>query len=1018
MKIAVYTIALNEEKHVKQWFESAKEADLILIADTGSSDKTRFIAKSLGIDVHSISVDPWRFDVARNASLALIPGDFDICIQLDMDEVLSPGWRAKVEEAFIKGNFWPTYKQVTARNPDGSIKSAFDYFKIHPRKGFIWKYPIHEVITPIDGSSHSREQIDVEVDHLQDHTKNRNSYLHLLELAVKESPNDWRMNHYLNREYFYKQDWVKVISTAYQCDEITGGWDIERSSTYIYASEAAHHLGFRPLAKYWAEKATLVAPAFFESWHWRAHIAHLYEEWQDCFDFASKRLSLSRQSHHLVKPEIWEWWGYDLIALSSHRLGLHEDAVKYGKIAADAAPSIDRLRTNLEFYYKVLQESGSVREIPSANKNENLISLITPTRNREDHLASQYSRLLKQTHTKWEWLILDDSATPSPFGVNCKDPRVKYQHLKSTSILTIGEKRNMLIEKASGDWIAHIDDDDIYTESYLAQILNYAKINDLELTYLNTWHFVNEKNEIGRYSSSAVLPTIEGWGFTYLYKKEVGEQLKFPANNWEDHFWFQDVIKKYKYSGIDDEEGIVIKFVHSENTSNFPWQLTSKNVGVAVHNKLLELFNPATRILRGGFNIISIGESRNENKEKLRAQLSSLKEIPAKSFDGRDAEDIANFKDLYPELDTNLYLSKRWIQTQEKRRDGEIGCWISNYHLWRMVLEEFNKESREYDWLLILEDDAMLPEDFDLDKIVSLLCDADILLLGVSGAIGYIISGKGARHLVDQAWTGKGFLSRPVDEYLFELIRWGHATDVRIGRLPCIRQVSHFKSVINEGISDNQLSQSNILSNESLINKFIEMQKLIRPSLSIEVGAHEATFSKKMHEITENVWAFEASPYVFEHFYPISGVNYINKAISNVKGKVDFEIQGERDFKTGNNSILKRNEDKKYSYVEIDAVTLNDTFKNEKNICLWIDCEGANEQVLTGASNILKNVSSIFIEVEEVEYWKGQWLFNDVESYLLENGFILFARGESEYNNKQYNCIFIKKELEAKFRDI
>ena len=54
MKIAVYTIALNEEKHVKRWFESAKDADLLLIADTGSTDKTRFNAKSLGVVVHEI----------------------------------------------------------------------------------------------------------------------------------------------------------------------------------------------------------------------------------------------------------------------------------------------------------------------------------------------------------------------------------------------------------------------------------------------------------------------------------------------------------------------------------------------------------------------------------------------------------------------------------------------------------------------------------------------------------------------------------------------------------------------------------------------------------------------------------------------------------------------------------------------------------------------------------------------------------------------------------------------------
>ncbi len=40
MKIAVYAIALNEEKHVMQWLEATKDADVRLVADTGSTDQT------------------------------------------------------------------------------------------------------------------------------------------------------------------------------------------------------------------------------------------------------------------------------------------------------------------------------------------------------------------------------------------------------------------------------------------------------------------------------------------------------------------------------------------------------------------------------------------------------------------------------------------------------------------------------------------------------------------------------------------------------------------------------------------------------------------------------------------------------------------------------------------------------------------------------------------------------------------------------------------------------------------
>ena len=103
MKICVYTITKNEEKFIKRWAESAKDADLLLIADTGSDDDTVKIAKENGVAVHEICITPWRFDHARNASIALIPKDIDVCICLDADEIMEPGWREEIERVWVPG---------------------------------------------------------------------------------------------------------------------------------------------------------------------------------------------------------------------------------------------------------------------------------------------------------------------------------------------------------------------------------------------------------------------------------------------------------------------------------------------------------------------------------------------------------------------------------------------------------------------------------------------------------------------------------------------------------------------------------------------------------------------------------------------------------------------------------------------------------------------------------------------------------------------------------------------------
>ena len=93
MKIAVATIAKNEEQFVQRWAESCTDADYRFILDTGSTDKTLHeIILNDTINWEQKEFTPWRFDHARNHALALIPRDIDYVIWLDMDEVLQPGW--------------------------------------------------------------------------------------------------------------------------------------------------------------------------------------------------------------------------------------------------------------------------------------------------------------------------------------------------------------------------------------------------------------------------------------------------------------------------------------------------------------------------------------------------------------------------------------------------------------------------------------------------------------------------------------------------------------------------------------------------------------------------------------------------------------------------------------------------------------------------------------------------------------------------------------------------------------
>jgi len=58
LKICVYAISKNEEQFVERWANSAKEADLLLIADTGSTDGMVELSRKNGVVVHDICITP------------------------------------------------------------------------------------------------------------------------------------------------------------------------------------------------------------------------------------------------------------------------------------------------------------------------------------------------------------------------------------------------------------------------------------------------------------------------------------------------------------------------------------------------------------------------------------------------------------------------------------------------------------------------------------------------------------------------------------------------------------------------------------------------------------------------------------------------------------------------------------------------------------------------------------------------------------------------------------------------
>ena len=78
--------------------------------------------KNHGIHVETKEIKPWRFDVARNESLKLVPEDVDVCICLDLDEIMRPGWRKVIETLWEKDTTRLRYTYNSFIFPSGCFK--------------------------------------------------------------------------------------------------------------------------------------------------------------------------------------------------------------------------------------------------------------------------------------------------------------------------------------------------------------------------------------------------------------------------------------------------------------------------------------------------------------------------------------------------------------------------------------------------------------------------------------------------------------------------------------------------------------------------------------------------------------------------------------------------------------------------------------------------------------------------------------------------------------------------------
>ena len=363
LPVFVCSISKNEEKHVRRWAESAKDADAVFLLDTGSTDNTIQIAKECGVIVFEKTYDDWSFAVARNDLRDMLPEQDAWLVNLDLDEVFVEGWRPLLDVVDLNVNRprydydwnWtqPVFRadgeyDIEATRATKSVGLSYRGDKIVRRHSHKWVNRVHEVNVAVE--EERQGWTGLRIQHFADNSKPRSSYLPLLLLDVEENPENDRNTYYAARELMYygrTEESIAMFKRHLGLKSAT--WDAERAFSMRYIAKQS------PVGSHEREQWLLRAVAEWghgrECW---VELAQHYQDtknWVGMYDAANRALSITNRGDlYLTEAVMWGWLPHDLMALAAAQMDMMNIAVTQGKIALDMAPEDERLKNNLYFY--------------------------------------------------------------------------------------------------------------------------------------------------------------------------------------------------------------------------------------------------------------------------------------------------------------------------------------------------------------------------------------------------------------------------------------------------------------------------------------------------------------------------------------------------------------------------------------------------------------------------------------------------------------------------------------------
>lgn len=254
MNIGAYAITKNEQSNVHRFYAQTRMFDHVTVLDTGSTDLTVTMLRSLGITVHELHMPEFDFSEARNHCVSLTPKHMDWLMVLDMNDHFEPLEDLKHQLAQLDAH------AVTV-NYLGSTDPQYCEYKIrlHKPHCYTWVKSVHEYLVPVH-SEYTCAHVNWNITkHVSQKMEKHAFYTEICERAHVQHPADAHYSWWALTYYREVENWHKL---KYFCEHYldhTPAYGVEfRVYAWIYLSECVQPHN-------WDKAVDMAVHAFSES---------------------------------------------------------------------------------------------------------------------------------------------------------------------------------------------------------------------------------------------------------------------------------------------------------------------------------------------------------------------------------------------------------------------------------------------------------------------------------------------------------------------------------------------------------------------------------------------------------------------------------------------------------------------------------------------------------------------------------------------------------------------------------